>query len=198
MKKFLSLLMATLLLVGGLAACGAPGAGDVAYEILSEMKFRKSLIVWSLPGIGKTTLLRELAVRLGSGTSPLRVAVVDTRHEIGAGIRGIGLVDILDGYPREKGMEIARRTMSPQVIICDEIATEEDVSAVLDAANCGIPVIASVHAGNRESLYLTDYLIPIVSSDGIGAYLGLLGRSRGGFSYDIYRCGTEYRNVVER
>ena len=144
-----------------------PGAGDVAYELLREMNFRKSLIVWSLPGIGKTTLLRELTVRLGSGRAPLRVAVIDTRHEIGAGIRGIGLVDILDGYPRVKGMEIARRTLSPQIIICDEIATADDVSAVLDAASCGIPVVATVHAGRRESLYLTDHLVPLVSSDGL-------------------------------
>lgn len=165
-----------------------PGAGDVAYELMREMDFRYGLIVWSPPGVGKTTLLRELAVRLGSGSDCRRVALVDTRHELGAGIGGVGLIDVLDGYPRAKGIEIAKRTMSSQVIICDEIGGEKDAEAILEATSSGIPVIASAHAGSRDELFERDYLLPILRSEGIGAYLGLLGQRLGGYEYEIYRC----------
>ncbi len=164
-----------------------PGAGDVAYELLREMDYKKSIIVWSIPGIGKTTLLRELAVRLASGIDALRVSVIDTRHELGAGING-GLIDILDGYPRAKGIEIAIRTMSPQIIICDEIANSEDAAAILDAAGCGIPIVASAHAGTRKELLMQKYLRPILDSGCIGALVGLISQTHGGYEYDILRC----------
>lgn len=164
------------------------GAGDVAYELLRETNFTKGIIVWSVPGVGKTTVLRELSVRLGSGGAPLRVAVIDTRHEIGVGIEKTGLVDILDGYPRAKGIEIAKRTMSPQIIVCDEIATPEDTAAILEAAEAGIPVAASAHAGSRAELFRQAHLRSLMASETFGAYVGLLGQTLGGYRYDIYRC----------
>ncbi|MBE6708707.1 MAG: hypothetical protein E7578_05650 [Ruminococcaceae bacterium] len=172
-----------------------PGAGDVAYELLNEMKFRKGILVWSVPGMGKTTLLRELIVRLSNGSEPLRVAVVDTRHELGAGIGKSGLIDVLDGYPRSKGIEIAKRTMSPELIVCDEIATTADAKAILEAAGSGIPIVASVHAGSREELSRQGYLKDILKSGVIGALVGLLEQTLCGYRYDIYRFE---RNTVQQ
>lgn len=163
------------------------GAGDKAYELLKEKNNLKGLIIWSVPGMGKTTLLRELILRLGSGGNPLRVAVVDTRHELGFGIKNKGLIDILDGYPRSKGIEIAKRTLSPQIIVCDEIANIDDANAILEAMGSGIPVVASVHAGTRKELMEHPYLKSIIYSDSIGFLLGLLGQTLGGYEYDIYR-----------
>lgn len=174
-----------------------PGAGDVAYEILREMGYKKGLIVWSVPGVGKTTLLRELAVRLANGIDALRVSIIDTRHELGAGING-GLIDILDGYPRSKGIEIAIRTMSPQVIICDEISNGDDASAILEAAGSGIPVVASAHAGTRDDLLMQKYLHSLLDSGCIGAYIGLIDRIHGGYKYDIYRCNEGMEMELRR
>jgi len=164
-----------------------PGAGDVAYEILNEMDFLKGLIIWSVPGMGKTTLLRELIIRISGGASPKRTAVIDTRHELGAGIKSGGLIDILDGYPRSKGIEIAKRTMAPQIIICDEIATPDDAAAILEALGSGIPVVASTHAGSRKELMEQVCISSILKAEGIGAYIGLTGQTLGGYMYDIYR-----------
>lgn len=174
-----------------------PGAGDVAYEILKEMNFQRGIIIWSKPGIGKTTLLRELAVRLGGGACGIRTAVIDTRHELGYGVKG-GLIDILDGYPRSKGMEIAKRTMSPQIILCDEISETKDANAILDAAGSGIPVAASVHAGSMAELCKKEYMKPIIEAGCIGAYIGLLEQTYKGYKYDIYRCDENSEIIFER
>ncbi len=173
------------------------GAGDTVYSVLRDMDFAKGAIVWSKPGIGKTTLLRELAIRLGTGNNSLRVAVIDTRHELGYGIND-GLIDVLDGYPRAEGMEIARRTMSPEVIICDEISSLCDTDAILNAAAAGIPVVASAHAGSLQELFLTEYIKPIVSSGCIGAYIGLLKQIKGGYDYDIHISNADGADKIEQ
>lgn len=165
-----------------------PGAGDVVFELLREMNYEKGVIVWSIPGIGKTTVLRELAVRASVGGHPKRVAVVDTRHELGAGICCNGHLDILEGYPRSKGIEIAKRTMSPQLIICDEIANLTDADAILEAAGSGVPIVASVHAGSREDLFSLDYIKKLTGSGHIGAYVGLVSQIYGGYEYEVFRC----------
>lgn len=175
-----------------------PGAGDVAAEILHEMGNSKGIIIWSVPGMGKTTVLRELALRLSNGCDPLRVAVVDTRHEICAGIGDCGLIDILDGYPRSKGIEIAKRTMSPQIIICDEIATADDASAIFDAAGSGIPIAASAHAGSRGELCSQSHLKELLCSGHIGALIGLLEQKNGGYRYEVYRCFSDTELYFER
>lgn len=175
-----------------------PGAGGVAYGLLDELKYRKGIIIWSAPGIGKTTVLRELAMRIASGTDPKRLAIIDTRHELGADISDCGLIDILDGYPRAKGIEIAKRTMSPQVIICDEIATTEDADAILDAAGSGIAIAASAHAGSLDELLSKSYMKPITESGCIGAYAGLLQQLNGGYEYEVFRVAEDHKIIFKR
>lgn len=112
-----------------------------------------SCIIFSPSGIGKTTVLRSVARIFSEGHDPLRVAVIDTREEIGAFLGGSGLcVDILRGYPKEVGIEIAARTLNSQLIICDEVFGEAESRALCGAVNCGIPIICSAHAGSFEEL----------------------------------------------
>ena len=108
-----------------------------------------SLLIFSPPGVGKTTALRELAYLLAK--SPYRVALIDTRYELGYGLSG-EFLDIFKGYPRPLGMEMATRVMNPQFVICDEISTEADAKAVLQCASSGVAVIASAHGGSPDDL----------------------------------------------
>lgn len=115
-------------------------------------------LILSPPGCGKTTLLRDLARNLS--VKYLRnVCIVDERGEIAGCRSGIPncqlgpCCDVLDGCPKAQGMLWALRVMSPEVLICDEIGTSQEMETVQAALQCGCSVIASAHAGNTEQFY---------------------------------------------
>ena len=146
------------------------------------------VLIYSKPGVGKTTLLRSLALSAASGESPLRVAVVDTRGEIGAFLDGEGAsVDILTGYPKAKGIEIAVRTMNPQLIVCDEIGVGE-ADSISAAQNCGVPLLASVHGSSVEKIMQRAEIRRLHASGVFGYYVGI-ERSAYGFEYRITEHG---------
>ena len=152
------------------------GAGDLAYSLLEKTGFTKGLLVYSVPGVGKTTLLRELIAKLASGDDAKRVAVVDTRSELAAGIDDDIMADVLSAYPRAKGIEISVRTLSPEYIICDEIGSAADAAAILEAAGSGVKMIASAHAGSMDELMKCGFLKELSRKDVFGICLGLLDR----------------------
>ena len=123
--------------------------GDELFEIWE--RGRGGLLIFSPPGGGKTTALRSLIRRLGVGERALRVAVVDEREEIFTDeLSGIE-ADFLSGYRRALGISIAVRTLSPDVIVTDEISGE-DATALSSCALLGVPVIATAHAGSLREL----------------------------------------------
>lgn len=123
---------------------------------LFERFFRgepRSLILAGKPLSGKTTLLRDLARRL---SETHRVTIIDSRNELSGSVRGtpsfdVGRnTDVLCGAEKSDGIMLALRTMSPEVIICDEIADDEE--AVERCAFCGVKLIAAAHAGSIAEL----------------------------------------------
>lgn len=126
-----------------------PGFADELFEIMKSGSFRENVMIYSPPSGGKTTILRELIRRLSEYS--LRVAVVDTRLELCDGLEGEGVFR-LASYPRAKGTEIAVRTLSPDVVVCDEVNTDPDFSALSLAVGCGVTVVASCHADNANDV----------------------------------------------
>jgi len=110
-------------------------------------------MIYSPPGEGKTTLLRELAYRLSRGDRPYRTVLIDTRGELydSANMSG-GLLDVYTGYPKAMAIELATRTMNPECLICDEIGSKDEAEAILAAQNTGVPLIASCHAADMHGL----------------------------------------------
>lgn len=113
------------------------------------------------PGVGKTTLLRDLARGLSDGESgipPKNVGIADERREIAAvyaGSPGLSLgsrSDVVSGCEKALGLQILLRTMSPDVLVTDEIGTAADAAALQDAMNAGVAVLASAHAADYEEL----------------------------------------------
>ena len=154
-------------------------------DLLRELDFSSGVLVYSPPGVGKTTLLRSVAAELSRGKNAVRVCVVDSRGELefGLGARNI-CADILCGYPKAEGIEIALRTMNAKLIICDEIGIEEDTEAIGAAANGGVALLASAHASDLSGLLSKKNIFRLHNSGAFGAYVGLSRQGRE-YRYDI-------------
>ena len=120
------------------------------------------VIIAGAPSTGKTTLLRDISCQLSSGTLSFcdRVAVIDERGELGS----CGKSLVLKGYKKAQGMLMAIRLLSPQVIICDEIGSDEEAEAVMQALNSGVFVITTVHASSKEQLMRRSISNRLISS----------------------------------
>lgn len=130
-------------------------------QLLPEGESFQSTLIAAPPGAGKTTLLREMVAALSNGSderAPLRVGVVDERGELAGMYRGVPQLDVgfhtdvLDGCPKALGIPMLLRSANPQVIAVDEITAEEDLAAMAAAANCGVALLATIHALDEEEL----------------------------------------------
>lgn len=116
-------------------------------------------ILVSPPKCGKTTLLRDF-VRCLSGHG-FKVGVCDERSEIsGSAENGfafdIGIrTDVLDNCPKAAGMMMLVRSMSPDIIVTDEIGKKEDYRAMEQALVCGVGILTTIHGTGYEDLIRT-------------------------------------------
>lgn len=132
------------------------GAADKVMPAVVQNGDILNTLIISPPGCGKTTLLRDMARQLGGGTYRFRVGLCDERGEIAAMYRGMAqndvgfLTDVYDGCPKAEAMRSLVRSMSPQVLMTDELGGKEDEEAICEAIHAGVRVICTVHGYNRE------------------------------------------------
>ncbi|MBO5734321.1 MAG: Flp pilus assembly complex ATPase component TadA [Clostridia bacterium] len=123
-------------------------SADSCMNIIEKNGRIFNTVIISAPGAGKTTLLRDMSRQL---SKKYKVTVVDERFEIAAENHGlpqfdIGLqTDVLSGFSKSDGITHALRSLSPDVIICDEIGTAEDIRAIENVLKGGCKIITTMH-----------------------------------------------------
>lgn len=161
------------------------GKDGEALDVILRDGLISSALIYSPPGVGKTTLIRSIASSLSRGDRARRISVVDTRREIYMReMFSDSIADFFEGYPRAAGIEIATRTQNPEAIICDEIGNEDEVRAVLSAQNAGVPLIATAHGKDVSELYRRPNVRAMLDA---GVFRFLIGISRrgGDFLLDV-------------
>ncbi|MFT9848057.1 stage III sporulation protein AA [Aneurinibacillus sp. REN35] len=171
------------------------GAADQVLPLLTQGDKLKSTLIISPPQGGKTTLLRDLARQISEGSKALaarKVSIVDERSEIAGCVGGIpqkdvGMrTDVLDACPKAEGMMMMIRSMSPDVLITDEIGRAEDGYALEEAIHAGITVITSVHGSGLKDIMRRPTLSRILQSGVFERYLVLSRKPRVGTVSCIY------------
>ena len=118
-------------------------------------------LIVSPPGCGKTTLLRDIARIISERGS--MVAICDERSEI-AGMYdckpsfNIGSrTDILDGCNKQFGIPMLIRSMSPEVVITDEIGKPSDIDIIQQCKSTGVNLITSIHGYSQKDLENSEF-----------------------------------------
>ncbi|RSL34554.1 stage III sporulation protein AA [Salibacterium salarium] len=129
---------------------------------LLDTRYGHTLIIGS-PQSGKTTFLRDLARSASEGVAAFdipsrKVGIVDERSELAACYQGIPSfevgtrTDVLDACPKAEGMMMMIRSMSPEVIVADEVGRKEDVEAIMEAVHAGVTIFCTVHGVSYEDV----------------------------------------------
>ncbi|MGY0693021.1 stage III sporulation protein AA [Virgibacillus sp. FSP13] len=136
------------------------GAATAILPYLHWQNYANTLIVGA-PQTGKTTIIRDLTRFIASGwrnTPAKKVAVIDERSEIGASLKGVPQhnlgfrADVMDACPKAEGMMMMIRSMSPDVLVVDEIGSKQDVQALMEAIHAGVVVICTIHGQTLSEL----------------------------------------------
>lgn len=167
---------------------------DCARPLLDSIDIHtKGLLICGEPCSGKTTVLRDMA-RLLSTEYKYSVSLIDERGELAGTAYGeyqndIGLCDVYDGYKKSDGIIQAVRSMAPQIIICDEIGAEDDITAIIQTINCGVRMVATVHAHNRAELKGRQTIMKILKTGAFENIVFLSGRNHPGEITDYCKAG---------
>ncbi|MDU6340388.1 MAG: stage III sporulation protein AA [Clostridium sp.] len=155
-------------------------------------------LIVSPPKCGKTTILRDITKNISNGVYSLglkgkKVVIIDERSEVAACYNGVPQMDVgirtdvLDNCLKKTGMIMAIRSLSPDVLICDEIGTLGEVEALNMAFNSGVNIVVTVHGFDIEDIYSRKVFKELIDESIIERVVILSSRKGAGTIERIYK-----------
>lgn len=159
---------------------------DFDNSILNKISVNNRIlntVVISPPKCGKTTFLRNFAKHLSYIKCFPSICIVDERKELCSIEKGIPYYDVgdntfvIDSAKKDIAIKMAIESLSPNVIVCDELSDDNDAKAVYNAILSGISVVFSCHGNcyddfaKKYSQYLTqriEFYVLLGNSQGTG------------------------------
>lgn len=153
------------------------GCSDkIMSHIMGAKDTINNTLIISPPQCGKTTLIRDIVRNLSSGNEKLdirgrKVALIDERNEISGSYQGIAQMDvgirtdIIETCPKDIGIMMLLRSMSPNVIVTDEIGSINEIKALYTALNGGVSLITTVHGDSIDDIKSRKELSKLVDGE---------------------------------
>jgi len=173
-------------------------------KVYEKGEFKNTLIV-GVPGSGKTTILKDLIKNISDGNEYAKgvtIGVIDERDEIAAMHKGIeqndlGIrTDVISNLPKEIGIKMLIRSMSPKVIAVDELGGKKDSEMINYASRSGVKILATIHGDSIQDVELNPQMNEILK-DKIIHEIIILDKTQKGNVKESYYLSKE-KNTYER
>ena len=160
------------------------GCSDRLFDLVDA---QKGVLICGAPCSGKTTLIRDYARKL---SEKYKVCVIDERNELSANVGGVfyndmGMCDVFENYPKNDAIIHSVRNMSPQIIVCDEISTSDDIDALRFSVNSGVSFVATIHADSKKSFLSRMYAREILQTNAFSSVVFLSSRHNVGVIKEV-------------
>lgn len=173
-----------------------PGCSQkyLKYIISSENKIYNTLIIGP-PLSGKTTLIRDITLNLSDGNTFVKgrdITLIDERGEISAVYNGVPQMnvgkrtDILSYCMKKQGFFLSIRSLSPSVIVTDELGSKDDFEIIQYASKSGVNILASAHGFNLEEIKQNIYLKQIIENNFFERLIVLTNKKNPGSVSEVY------------
>ena len=189
------------------------GSGNRILKFILDLENNSiyNTLIVSRPGSGKTTAIRDIIRQLSSGIKEIRflavnVGIVDERGEIAALYKGnpendIGIkTDVVENVSKSKGLEMLIRSMSPKIVVADEIGKQEDILAIKYAVCSGCKGLFTAHGSSFEDISLNPIIKTLISEDLLERIIFLDDTVKGKVkeAYSLNKKLGEYEKMVNK